>query len=101
MLRVVAYKVLFIEEIAAAKLDISRQRNKSDAAAAKLIVKYITDLSCCDELNLGRYDKCRLKADMLQIYENILARAIKRKNKTLAKKATSKFAASSSTLFDE
>lgn len=101
LLKVVTYNVLYNKEIAAVKLNISRQRKKKDTDAAKLIVKYITDLSCCDELHLEKYDKSKLKADMLQIYESILAGAIKRNNKTLAKKVTSKYTASSSILFDE
>jgi hypothetical protein len=101
LLRVVTYNVLYNKEIATVKLNISRQRKKKDTDAAKLIVKYITDLSCCDELNLEKYDKSKLKADMLQIYESILAGAIKRNNKTLTEKVTSKYTASSSILFDE
>ncbi|KAI7904722.1 uncharacterized protein BX663DRAFT_550363 [Cokeromyces recurvatus] len=86
LLRAFTYKILPQEEIA--EVD-SRFKNSVTklTASGKLVKKYITELNSKDQLIIREYDYVQLKKDMLYIYENILAGAIKKQKQNIGIKS--------------
>ncbi|KAI7896191.1 uncharacterized protein EV154DRAFT_476559 [Mucor mucedo] len=83
LLRAFTYKILPREEIAEVDSRFENSVTKL-TESGKLVRKYITELNSKDQLVISEYDRVQLKKDMLYIYENTLAGAIKHRNRIMA-----------------
>ncbi|CAO3633639.1 unnamed protein product [Mucor hiemalis] len=89
LLKTFTHNILPREEIAEveSRFDTSTKLTIS----GQLVRKYIAELNSMDQLNINEYDRVQLKKDMLYIYENTLAGAIKHRNKTLELKVEQEY----------
>lgn len=94
------FNALKKEEITEIKLKVASLKDSKQTVSSRLIQKYIMELDCKDDVEMERFNRNQLKKDMLQIYENVLAGAIRTKNKDLIKKATAEYACTASEIMN-